>query len=65
MGEEPRGSWLRAVKAVGWSFLGIRKNSEYQEDLKRLNPVHIIAVALVAVALFVAGLITLVHWIAS
>ncbi len=54
---------LRTIKAVGWSFIGIRKNSDYQEDLGRLNPFHIIAVALVAVALFVGGLIALVNWI--
>jgi hypothetical protein len=60
-----RGSLLRTVKAVAWSFLGIRKNSEYQEDLGKLNPFHIIAVALVGVALFVAGLIALVSWVAK
>ncbi|HYF43753.1 MAG TPA: DUF2970 domain-containing protein [Ramlibacter sp.] len=54
---------LRTMKAVGWSFIGIRKNSDYQEDLDRLNPFHIIAVALVAVALFVGGLIALVNWV--
>lgn len=54
---------LRTVKAVAWSFIGIRKNSDYQEDLGKLNPFHIIAVALVGVAVFVGGLIALVHWI--
>jgi hypothetical protein len=60
-----RGSLLRTVKAVAWSFLGIRKNSEYQEDLGKLNPFHIIAVALAGVALFVAALIALVSWVAT
>jgi hypothetical protein len=60
-----RGSLLRTVKAVAWSFVGIRKNSEYQQDLGKLNPFHIIAVALVGVALFVAGLIALVSWVAK
>jgi hypothetical protein len=60
-----RGSLLRTVKAVAWSFVGIRKNSEYQEDLDKLNPIHIIAVALVGVALLVAGLIALVNWVAK
>jgi hypothetical protein len=54
---------LRAIKAVAWSFIGIRKRSGYEEDLGKLNPVHIIAVALVAVAVFVGGLIALVQWI--
>jgi hypothetical protein len=53
----------RTVKAVAWSFFGIRKNSEYQEDLGKLNPIHIVVVALLAVAVFVGGLIALVNWI--
>jgi hypothetical protein len=56
-------SVLRTVKTVLWSFIGIRKKSEYEEDLGKANPFHIIAVALVAVGLFVVGLITLVNWI--
>ncbi|MBI5278518.1 MAG: DUF2970 domain-containing protein [Burkholderiales bacterium] len=56
-------SLLSTIKAVGWSFIGIRKKSGYEEDLGRLNPFHVIAVALVAVMLFVGGLIALVNWI--
>jgi amino acid transporter len=58
-------SVLHTIKAVAWSFLGIRKNSEYQEDLSKLNPLHIIAVALVGVALFVGGLVLLVNWVVA
>ena len=53
---------LRHNIAVG-PFLGIRKNSDYQSDLGQIHPFHLIAVALVGVALFVGGLIALVHWI--
>jgi hypothetical protein len=56
-------SAFRTVKTVLWSFIGIRKKSEYEEDLGKANPFHVIAVALVAVAVFVVGLITLVHWV--
>jgi len=56
-------SLLGTVKAVAWSFVGIRKNSEYQKDLASLNPLHIIVVALVAVALLVLALIVLVRWV--
>jgi amino acid transporter len=58
-------SMLRTIKAVAWSFIGIRKNSGYQEDLSKLNPLHIIAVALVGVALFVGGLVLLVNWVVA
>ena len=52
---------LSTIKAVLWSFLGIRKNSDYQSDLAKLNPLHIIAVAIVLVMLMVGGLIVLVN----
>ncbi len=56
-------SLLRTIQAVLWSFIGLRKNSESQQDLEKLNPFHIIGVAIVAVLLFVLGLIALVNWV--
>jgi hypothetical protein len=55
---------LRTVRAVAWSFLGIRKGTGLEQDMQHLNPLHVVVVALVVVAAIVAGLITLVHWIA-
>ena len=60
-----KGSLLRTVKAVGWGFFGVRKDSDYQEDIARLSPLHIIAVGLVAVMLFVGGLILLVKFVVA
>ena len=56
-------SFLRTVKTVAWSFIGIRKNSEYKQDLAQANPFHIIAVGIGAAVLFVLGLIVLVNWV--
>ena len=56
-------SAFRTVKTVLWSFVGIRKKSEYEADLGQAKPLHIIAVALVAVLVFVGGLAALVNWI--
>ena len=60
---ERKASWLRTVQAVLWSFVGLRKNSEYQQDIEKLNPFHIIGVAIGAALLFVLGLIALVNWV--
>lgn len=59
----PSASLLRTVQAVLWSFVGLRKGSEYQQDLEKLNPFHIIAVGIGAALLFVLGLIALVNWV--
>jgi len=56
-------SWLRSVKLVAWSFLGIRSRAGYQEDLAKVNPIHVVAVGLVAALMLVLGLITLVNWV--
>ena len=54
-----KGSLLRTVKAVLWSFVGLRARSEYEKDMEQLNPVHIVIVALVGVVIFVGSLIVL------
>lgn len=60
-----RMSLLRTVKTVAWSFLGIRKKSEFQEDLARVSPFHVIAVGIAGALLFVMGLVALVNWVVS
>lgn len=58
-------SFLDTVKAVSWSFLGIRKNSEYQKDLEKLNPLHIITAAIVMAIAMVIVLIVLVNYVVA
>ena len=55
----------RSVKMVAWSFLGIRGNRAYQEDLSKVNPMHVLVVALVGVLLLVVGLISVVNWVVA
>jgi Protein of unknown function (DUF2970) len=59
---ERKGSWLRTVQAVAWSFVGLRKGSEFEEDTKTLNPVHVLVVGLGGVAVFVVSLVFFVRW---
>lgn len=58
-----RGSFLGTLKAVAWSFFGIRKGAEYEKDVARLNPVHVIIAGVLLAGLFVAGLLLLVNWV--
>ena len=58
-------SFWRTVKTVAWSFLGIRKNSEFKEDLARVNPFHVIGVGIAAALIFVLGLVALVNWVVA
>ena len=58
-------SLWRSVRVVALSFFGIRKGSESQEDMARVNPFHIIGVGIAAAALFVVGLVILVNWVVA
>ncbi len=58
-----QGSFWQTVKAVAWSFFGVRKSSDYAQDVSRINPVHVIVAGVLAAVLFVLGLILLIHWV--
>jgi hypothetical protein len=60
-----KGSLLGTVKAVLWGFLGVRRNADYQDDIVKLNPVHLVVVGLVMALLFVLLLILVVRWVVS
>jgi hypothetical protein len=60
-----KGSFVQTFRAVAWSFFGVRKGSEYEKDVSRLNPVHVVVAGIVAAALFVLGLVLLVKWVIS
>jgi hypothetical protein len=60
-----KGSFLQTMRAVAWSFFGIRKGSEYEKDVGQLNPVHVVIAGVLGAALFVLGLVALVSWVLS
>ncbi|MGZ5158421.1 MAG: DUF2970 domain-containing protein [Caldimonas sp.] len=60
-----KGSLARTVRAVGWSFFGVRKSRDLERDATELNPLHVVIVGVVAAALFVVALVVLVNWVIS
>lgn len=60
-----QGSFVGTVKAVLWGFLGVRRNADYQNDIAKLNPLHLVAVGIGMAFLFVLALILLVNWVAG
>jgi hypothetical protein len=49
------------MRAVFWSFFGVRKRKDYEHDAAHLNPVHLIVAALVGVLIFIGILVLVVH----
>ncbi len=60
-----QGSFLQTLKAVAWSFFGVRKSTDYAEDVAKINPIHVIVAGVIGAVLFVVGLILLIRWIVS
>lgn len=58
-----KASFLQTVRAVFWSFFGVRKKSDYEQDAAQLNPVHVVIAGVIAAALFVIGLILIVRMV--
>ena len=55
-----KASFLYALKAVFWSFTGLRRKSDFDADGVKINPLHIVIAGLIAVACFIGLLVTIV-----
>lgn len=53
----------QTFRAVAWSFMGIRKSADHEQDVKKLNPIHVVIAAVIGAAVFVAFLVLLVHFV--
>ena len=67
-GEEPsptarKANFGQTFRAVAWSFLGIRRSADHEQDVKKLNPIHVVIAAVLGAAVFVVFLVVLVHFV--
>ncbi len=60
-----KASFGQTVRAVAWSFFGVRRGADYQEDVEKLNPVHVIVAGVLGAVVFVMTLLGLVRWVLS
>ena len=56
-------SFVQTVRAVAWSFVGLRKRAGYEQDAQSLNPVHVIVAGIVGAAFFILALVLIVRWV--
>jgi hypothetical protein len=58
-----RPSLVASLKAVAWSFIGIRSRAGVQEDAVKVNPLHALLAGALAVVVLVVSLIGLATWV--
>lgn len=59
-----RASFGQTAAAVLWSFFGVRKRADYEQDARTLNPVHVIIMGIVGAAGFIGILLALIKFVA-
>ena len=59
----PKASPLRVFKTVFWSFFGVRRRADNQDDFAGVTPVQVIVAGVIGAVIFVTTLITLVSFI--
>ncbi len=58
-----KGSFVQTMRAVAWSFFGVRKSRDYEHDVAQLNPVHVVIAGVIGAAVFIGVLVLVVNWI--
>lgn len=60
-GANNKSTFVQTIKAVMWSFFGVRRRRDLEADATQLNPLHVLVAALIGAAIFVGVLILIVH----
>jgi Protein of unknown function (DUF2970) len=60
-----KGTFVQSMKAVAWSFFGVRKGKDYEQDVSQLNPIHVIIAGVLSAAMFVVVLLLIVRWVVA
>jgi len=60
-----KGSFLATIRAVLWSFFGVRRKSDYERDAAELNPIHVLIAGVIGAIFFIGFLIAVVKIVVS
>ncbi len=58
-------NFFQTLKAIAWAMFGVRKGAGYEEDISKLNPVHLAIAGIVCAVIFVTGLVLVARFAIS
>jgi hypothetical protein len=64
-GAAPAATFLQTMRTVAWSFFGVRRRQGHDQDVQRLNPVHLVVGGVLGAVVFVLLLVALVKWVVA
>lgn len=56
-------SFLRTMKAIFWSFFGVRKGEHSVQDNETLNPIHVVIAGILGALMLIAVLLVIVKMV--
>lgn len=56
-------SFFQTMRAVAWSFFGVRKSVDLEKDVNQLNPVHVVIAGVLGALMLIAVLAIVVNWV--
>lgn len=54
-------NFFQTLKAISWAIFGVRKGKGFEEDVAKLNPVHLVVAGLLFGVIFVVSLVLIVQ----
>lgn len=60
---EERAGFFATLRAVLWSFIGVRKRKAYAEDARTLDPRAVIVAGILGGLVFVLTIVAVVNWV--
>jgi hypothetical protein len=54
-------NFFQTLKAIAWAMLGVRKRKGQEDDVAKLNPVHLAVAGLLFGVIFVLSLVLIVQ----
>ncbi|MCM0034981.1 MAG: DUF2970 domain-containing protein [Burkholderiaceae bacterium] len=54
-------NFFQTLKAIAWAMLGVRKRKGQEDDVAKLNPVHLAVAGLLFGVIFVVSLVLIVQ----
>ncbi|MDO8300740.1 DUF2970 domain-containing protein [Lacisediminimonas sp.] len=58
-------SFISTMMAIAWSFIGLRRRKDFEQDIGRMNPLYVLIAALIGVAIFIGILLAVVKYAVS
>lgn len=58
-------SFMSTMVAIAWSFVGLRRRSDFEQDVGRMNPFYVLIAALIGVTIFIGILLVAVRYAVS